>query len=30
VPVTYLQLTRGSAEVARDVRRLLGLATLAA
>ena len=30
VPVTYLQLTHGSGEVARDVRRLLGLATLAA
>jgi very-short-patch-repair endonuclease len=30
VPVTYLQLVHGSAEVARDVRRLLGLATLAA
>jgi hypothetical protein len=30
VPVTYLQLMHGSGEVARDVRRLLGLATLAA
>jgi very-short-patch-repair endonuclease len=30
VPVTYLQLVHGSEEVARDVRRLLGLATLTA
>jgi very-short-patch-repair endonuclease len=30
VPVTYRQLMHGSGEVARDVRRLLGLATLAA
>jgi very-short-patch-repair endonuclease len=30
VPVTYLQLVHGSEEVARDVRRLLGLATLIA
>jgi very-short-patch-repair endonuclease len=30
VPVTYLQLEYTSAEVARDVRRLLGVATLAA
>ena len=30
VPVTYLQLEYTSAEVARDVRRLLGRATLAA
>jgi very-short-patch-repair endonuclease len=30
VPVTYLQLMHASGEVARDVRRLLGLATLAA
>jgi very-short-patch-repair endonuclease len=30
VAVTYLQLMHGSGEVARDIRRLLGLATLAA
>jgi very-short-patch-repair endonuclease len=29
VPITYLQLTRASEAVASDVRRLLGLATLA-
>jgi very-short-patch-repair endonuclease len=30
VPVTYLQLKHASREVARDVRRLLATATLAA